>query len=303
MPMECQVGNYVVMSASAGCGQYRRIAVLEVEGPDVTPAMISHRARGVVRIVRRWERLSPEMAHVRTIQAHALAATLHIRSSPPDAVTGRELLPVLRAWHVCIDASDWVEARLDRTLAELWAECPRGDWMMWLAAHLGVDRRRVVLAACDVVEPVLAHVPAGEERPRRAIEVARRWARGEATADEVGAAADDAHAAYLAAAAAARAAEGSGAAEHAANAASYAVLTAYVSDPAHAGDDAFFASGSVEHAAAAEYAAIEHTAAAEYAAGVYAAGVVAATARATSLARSADIVRAHIDAATIVAAI
>ena len=53
---------YVVMSASAqmpsSCwGTYRRVAVVEIERGAV-PKMISLRARGVVRVLRTWERLN-----------------------------------------------------------------------------------------------------------------------------------------------------------------------------------------------------------------------------------------------------
>ena len=48
----------------------------------------------------------------------------------------------------------------------------------------------MVLAACDIVESVLHLVPAGEERPRKAIEVTRAWCAGQATAGEVDAASD-----------------------------------------------------------------------------------------------------------------
>lgn len=52
--------EYVVKVSAAcmpaGCwGKYRRVAVLEVEAGS-RPKMISERARGVVRIVRIWER-------------------------------------------------------------------------------------------------------------------------------------------------------------------------------------------------------------------------------------------------------
>ena len=39
------------------CGTYRHVAVMEVELGTV-PSMISERARGVIRIVEIWERLS-----------------------------------------------------------------------------------------------------------------------------------------------------------------------------------------------------------------------------------------------------
>lgn len=51
--------EYIVMTASAkmpsSCkGNYRRVAVVEVE-KGVIPAMISDRAKGLVRIVETWE--------------------------------------------------------------------------------------------------------------------------------------------------------------------------------------------------------------------------------------------------------
>ena len=70
------------------------------------------------------------------------------------------------------------------------------------------DRRAGVWAACQVARTTLPLVPAGESRPRRAIETAEAWTRGAATLAQVrGTAADaydayDATAAYYAAAAA-----------------------------------------------------------------------------------------------------
>jgi len=51
-----------IIKTSAACmpgscwGQYRRVAVLEVEAGVESVAMISERARGVVRVVETWER-------------------------------------------------------------------------------------------------------------------------------------------------------------------------------------------------------------------------------------------------------
>ena len=89
------------------------------------------------------------------------------------------------------------------------AECPERRWMTWLAAVLmrrGHLRREVlVLCACEYARTALRYVPAGETRPLAAIETAEAWARGEATRDEVRAAADAAYAAYAAVAVAAAA--------------------------------------------------------------------------------------------------
>lgn len=87
---------------------------------------------------------------------------------------------------------EWV-ASTPGTPAEIWATCPRGDWLLYLATSLGVDRRGVVLAACDCAETTTPHLK-GSTRwaAHAALEVARRWARGEATEAEVHAAVDQA---------------------------------------------------------------------------------------------------------------
>lgn len=48
-------------------------------------------------------------------------------------------LDKLRALGACDEALEWVASRPKKrqTLAALWADCPRGDWMLWLAARLG----------------------------------------------------------------------------------------------------------------------------------------------------------------------
>ena len=64
-----------------------------------------------------------------------------------------------------------------------WRACQRGDWMLWLCGRLSGKpwsecRRKLVLAACACARLALVYVPAGEQRPLRAIELAEMWARG-----------------------------------------------------------------------------------------------------------------------------
>ena len=89
--------------------------------------------------------------------------------------------PLLRHLGACVDAIQWVG---DRDLLAAWQDCERADWMLWLAGKMcdqsgWPTRRQVVLAACACAERALIYVPLGEERPRLAIETARRWARGD----------------------------------------------------------------------------------------------------------------------------
>ena len=44
----------------------------------------------------------------------------------------------------CSEALEWLGDRTD--LAAAYAECPRGDWLFWLHAKCGTDRREVVRA-------------------------------------------------------------------------------------------------------------------------------------------------------------
>lgn len=74
-------------------------------------------------------------------------------------------------------ASDW------RTL---WDGCPRGDWLLGIAARLGVDHRALARAAIGCARTALEHAE-GEEAAR-VLEVAERWADGAASAEEVAAA-------------------------------------------------------------------------------------------------------------------
>ena len=126
-------------------------------------------------------------------------------------MNSKEFSQLLRKIGACDEAREWSKGK---SLAEGWEQCERGDWLLWLCGRM-VDkegwptRKELVLAACACAETALKYVKAGEDRPRVAIETARKWVRGEATLEEVRTAAyaaDDAYAyadAYAAAAAAA----------------------------------------------------------------------------------------------------
>jgi len=98
---------------------------------------------------------------------------------------------ILESLTACEEAIRWYN---DKDSKEAWASCERGDWLLWIAANLRIDRKLIVLAACDCAEQSLYLIPEGEERPKKAIETARAWARGEASLEEVKAAANAADA-------------------------------------------------------------------------------------------------------------
>ena len=114
-----------------------------------------------------------------------------------------DLLESLNRLDACGEAVAWASTQPDARTA--WAACQRGDWLLWLAARVGVRREDVVLAACDCAELAADHWT--EDATLAcvwAIDAARRWARGEADLDEVrDAAAAASSSAYAAAYAAA----------------------------------------------------------------------------------------------------
>ena len=162
-------------------------------------------------------------------------------------------LDLIRDFLPCSDAAAYAAKHADP--AEAWESCERGDWLLWLAARAGVDRRDLVRASCAVARRALQHVPEGESRPRIAIETAEAWARREVT---IAAVRDAAAAADDAAAAAADVRDDAAAATYAsaAAAASADAAAAYASAAAYAAADASAAAYAAADAAVdAAYAA------------------------------------------------
>jgi hypothetical protein len=131
----------------------------------------------------------------------------------------------------CDSARDWLLAQpADADPEQVYLSCDRGDWLVWLAVRAGVDRSAWIPALCDCVRLALPY--AEGDVLGRTLEVLERYARGEATIEEVRAArdtaeydayaADDANVATFAAPAAAPAA---------------VAAVAYVAAAAYAADD------------------------------------------------------------------
>ena len=94
-------------------------------------------------------------------------------------MTNAKVLKLLSRYRACNELEEWAEAH-GGPMEDLWRDCQRGDWLLWLAAKAGVDRHIVVEAACACARTALQYVPSGEENPRRALETAEAWARGKA---------------------------------------------------------------------------------------------------------------------------
>lgn len=179
----------------------------------------------------------------------------------------------------CGEAVEWLGER--RSVERAWRECERADWMLWIADKIGVDRKKIVLAACDCAETSLVHVPNRENGPRLAIRAARDWAVGGSTTIEQVKSAAYASDAYAATAATYAA--------YAASAATYAATyAAYASAPTASAAYAAYAAAAVAYFAAASAA--------------YAAYAASASSPAARHRKMCDLVRNHISAADVAAA-
>ena len=130
----------------------------------------------------------------------------------------KELLNRLEA---CKEAVEWAG---EMELNEVISECHRGDWLLWLAQKVGVDIRQLTLAKARCAKLVIYLMK--DERSRKAVELAEQFGLGNATREELDAAAAAAAAAYDAAYDAAYA-EAYADAEAAAYYAAYAEAAAY----------------------------------------------------------------------------
>ena len=150
-----------------------------------------------------------------------------------------------------------------------WENCPRGDWMLWIAKKLNVDLLKLTTAKALCANTVRNLMR--DERSTKAIDVAILFGQGKASREELDAAAaaaddadaDAAYTAYTAADAAAAAAAAAAADAYTAAAytaytaaAAYAYADAYTAD-AYADADAAYTAYTADAAAAAAYAAAD----------------------------------------------
>ena len=144
-----------------------------------------------------------------------------------------------------------------------WENCPRGDWMLWIAKKLNVDLLKLTTAKALCANTVRNLMR--DERSTKAIDVAILFGQGKASREELDAAAADA--------------------------AAYTAYTAYTADAAAAA--AYAAADAADAAAAAAYAAAD----AAYAVADAAAAAAYAVADAAYAVAAADAAYAAADAA------
>jgi type IV secretory pathway VirB6-like protein len=146
--------------------------------------------------------------------------------------------------NACREGKEW--AVTNTTLADVFDNCQRGDWMMWMLRRAGkIDKPTAVKLACEFALRVLPiyEKKYSRKEPRLAIEAALAWVNDQTEEKKraAAAAAAAAYAAYASAAATAAAYAASAAAAYAASAAAAdaaAAAAAAYDDSASAAADA-----------------------------------------------------------------
>lgn len=132
----------------------------------------------------------------------------------------------LKTINACHAAMVWLA---DKSSAQAWTDCQRGDWMLWIASKSGVDVRTVTRAKVECAM-LVAHLLT-DQRSLNALRVAGQYADGLASIQELKSAyasaahVADSNAAYAAAASAYAVANSYAA--HAAAASAYATAITY----------------------------------------------------------------------------
>ena len=90
-----------------------------------------------------------------------------------DALTA--WLETSRAHH---DIVTWARAHAP-TWSQFWAECPRGDWLLGIAARAGVPRQRVVAAALDCLPILSPYLPPEDATIETALSTVRAYVAGD----------------------------------------------------------------------------------------------------------------------------
>lgn len=96
--------------------------------------------------------------------------------------------------NACSQSVMWVNMNNIQSLEEAWNACNRGDWLLWLAQKLGINRRKLAMCGALCAHTAVQYME--DARSREAIRVAFLWSQMKATDKEVVAARHNASLAF-----------------------------------------------------------------------------------------------------------
>lgn len=98
-----------------------------------------------------------------------------------QSITFPELLSP-KNLYACKEAVIW---NGDRTFDECWRDCTRGDWMLWLAGRLQIDRKKITQVACSCVRLAFPYAGKNVKDIESKLESVEAWAKGQATDEKL----------------------------------------------------------------------------------------------------------------------
>lgn len=93
----------------------------------------------------------------------------------------KEHFDFLKSNDACQPGLEWAKTQSD--LYELWNNCHRGDWLLWLANELQVDSKKLMLCGALCAHTVIQYMK--DPRSREAVRIAFLYARGKATDEQL----------------------------------------------------------------------------------------------------------------------
>ena len=87
----------------------------------------------------------------------------------------------LEKLRACREAIEWVKDQ--KSPADAWQNCHRGNWMLWIAKRLDVDDRLLTLAKATCANQVRSLMT--DQRSIDALDACFRYAKGELTREEL----------------------------------------------------------------------------------------------------------------------
>lgn len=134
------------------------------------------RTEGLEIVEKRWaEELEPYHSDPLGSAAVILRDHISIQQALGWNSGWRARVMAMRPWHEPID---WIaELSADTTAEHVWATCPRGDWMLWIARE--VDRPVLCGVLVEIVGPVLERANLDDPRPSNAFALVDAVSRGE----------------------------------------------------------------------------------------------------------------------------
>ena len=83
---------------------------------------------------------------------------------------------LLKSMNACTDAVEWCSTY--QTPVNCWRYCQRADWLLWFAAKICVDRKLIVLAACDCAGTSLKYIKDAMLKKKAKVKEFRMYSSG-----------------------------------------------------------------------------------------------------------------------------